>query len=158
MVFVLSFSAAVSAQTKVKAENFTAVTMDGDTVELAKLKGKAVLLVLWSSRCGICHSEIPRLNELIAKYAGRKIAFLAATMENETIVEAYLRKNRFDFQILPDSFGLLLKYADRDGDRVNISFPAYFLIDRAGYVRYKDSGWDKIEPLFAAIEKTLATR
>lgn len=154
---MFSLYVAASAQTSVKAQNFTAATMDGKTVELAKLKGKVVVLVFWSSRCGICHSEIPKLNEIAENHAGR-VTFLAATMENETSVKAYLRRQRFDFQILPDSFGLLLKYADRDGDFVNISFPAYFLIDRAGYIRYKGSGWDGTAALATAIDKTLASR
>ena len=158
-IFVLSFSAAVWSQTGRKAENFTAVTMKGETVELASLKGKIVLLTFWSSSCAICQSEIPKLNELAANYSNRHIVFLAATMENENIVDSYLKNHSFDFQILPNSFGLLLKYADRDKEgRVNIWFPAYFLIDRKGLIQYKDSGWDKTKPLAAAINKALANR
>ncbi len=158
-IFVLSFSIGAWAQAGRKAENFTAVTMDGETVELASLKGKVVLLVFWSSRCSICQAEIPQLNELAAGYSRKNIVFLAATMENEGIVENYLRRNRFDFQVLPNSFGLLLKYADRDKEgRVNIGFPAYYLIDRSGYIQYKDSGWDKTTPLVAAINKALSNR
>ncbi|MBK8465748.1 MAG: TlpA family protein disulfide reductase [Chloracidobacterium sp.] len=158
-IFALSFSVAVSAQVGRKAENFTAVTMDGKTVELASLKGKVVLLVFWSSRCSICQAEIPQLNEIAAGYRKKNIVFLAATMESESIAENFLRRNRFDFQILPDSFGLLLKYADRDREgRVNIGFPAYYLIDRSGYIQFKDSGWDKTKPLADAIDKTLSNR
>ncbi len=158
-IFVFSFSAAALAQAGRKAENFTAVTMDGEKIELASLKNKVVLLVFWSSRCAICQSEIPKLNGLAAGYSNSNIVFLAATMENENIVDTYLRNHPFNFQILPNSFGLLLKYADRDKEgRVNIGFPAYYLIDRSGYVQYKDSGWDKAKPLTAAINRSLSNR
>ena len=158
-IFVLSFSVADWAQAARKAENFTAVTLDGRTVELASLRGKVVLLVFWSSRCSICLAEIPRLNEIAAEYSRKNIVFLAATMENEGIIESFLRRQRFDFQILPDSFGLMLKYSDRDKvGRVGISFPAYYVIDRSGYIQFKDSGWDKTTALAGAINRTIASR
>lgn len=158
-IFVLSFSVAALAQSGKKAANFTAEAMDGKTVELASLRGKVVLLVFWSSRCSICLAEIPKLNEIAASYSRKNIIFLAATMENEGIVENFLRRQRFDFQILPDSFGLMLKYSDRDKEgRVSISFPAYYLIDRSGYIHFKDSGWDKTTALTGAINKALASR
>lgn len=158
-IFVLSLSVAAWAQTGRKAENFTAVTMDGKTVELASLKGKVVLLVFWSSRCAICQNELPNLNRLARSYAGSKVVFLAASTENENILEPYLREHPFRFQILPDSFGLMLKYAkpDREG-RVKIAYPAYYLIDRTGRIQYHDYGWDKTGYIAEALNKALADR
>ncbi len=156
-ILIFTFSVSVWAQNGRRAENFTAVTMQGKTVKLAALKGKVVLLTFWSSRCPICVTEIPKLNRLAAAYSKSDVVFLAATMENENIVESFLKDNPFDFQILPNSFGLLLKYADRDREgRLNIGFPAYYLIDRSGYIQYRDSGWDKAKPLATAINRALS--
>lgn len=133
--------------------------MAGKSVELASLKGKLVLLTFWSTRCAICQSEIPNLNRLAADYAKDDIVFLAATMEGENIVESFVQNNPFNFTILPDSFGLLLKYADRDAQgRIRMGFPAYYLIDRSGYIKYRDSGWDKVKPLDTAIKKLVSNR
>lgn len=134
--------------------------MAGKTVDLASLKNKVVVLTFWSTRCPICQSEIPQLNRLAAGNAkDADIVFLAATTESEDIVEAFVRNNPFNFTILPDSFGLLLKYADRDAQgRLSMGFPAYYLIDRSGYVRYQASGWDKVVPLDTAIKKLVAER
>ena len=157
---VLVLAASVFAQTGRQAEKFMATSMSGKTVELAALKGKIVVMTFWSTRCAICQSEIPNLNGLAAGYASNKdIVFLAPTMEGENMVESFVRHNPFNFTILPDSFGLLLKYSDRDAQgRLTMGFPAYFLIDRSGYIQYRDSGWDKVSPLDNAIKKLVSHR
>ena len=158
LVFFLLFglSSISQAQRAQRAADFSAVSIKGEKVELVSLRGKVVLLTFWSSRCPICQSEIPKLNRLASSYRASNVVFLAATPENEDIVLSYLRQQPFDFQILPDSFGLMLKYAERDSEgRVNIAYPAYYVIDRSGYVQLRDSGWDKAGRLSSAIERLL---
>ncbi len=157
LALIFVFSAAIFAQSPKKAEPFTAVTMEGKTVSLAALRGKAVLLTFWSTRCPICQSEIPRLNRLAGEYAGKQVVFLAASTEDEDILGSYLRDHPFRFRILPNSFGLMLKYSkpDREG-RASIAYPAYYLIDKAGNIQYHDYGWDKAKPIADAIDKALA--
>src|SRR2546423_838378 len=138
-------SSALWAQGPRRAENFTAVTMSGQTVELSALKGKVVLLTFWSTSCLICQSEIPKLNRMAAGYTGSdNVVFLAATMENEDKVRSFTRRTPFNFSILPNSFGLVLKYAERDrSGNLDMGFPAYFVIDQDGIVRHRSSGYDK---------------
>ena len=158
-ILILVLTASVWAQKARHAENFSAVSLAGQTVELASLRGKIVLLTFWSSRCPICQSEIPKLNQLAAGYANSDIVFLAATMENENIVKPFFKNNPFNFTILPNSFDLLLKYADRDrSGNLDMGFPAYYLIDRWGVIEYSASGWDKIKPLGSAINKLVSSR
>ncbi|CAN5171054.1 hypothetical protein BH20ACI2_BH20ACI2_27670 [soil metagenome] len=158
VILVLAFSTAALAQTR-QAEVFTAVDLNGKTVDLNALKGKVVLLTFWSTRCAICHTEIPKLNRIAAGYADSDVVFLAATMENEEKVESYLKRNPFHFDILPNSFGLVLKYARKDGKgNIAMGFPAYFLIDQDGKIEYQSSGWDQARPLDAAINKLRAKR
>ena len=158
-ICVLFLSVAALAQVPRKAEAFTAVTIEGKTVDLPALRGKVVLLTFWSTRCPICQSEIPKLNSLARGYARSDVVFLAASTENENILESYLRGHPFKFQILPNSFGLMLKYAkpDREG-RANIAYPSYYLIDRTGRIQYHDYGWDKANPIADAIDRALANR
>jgi peroxiredoxin len=159
-ILVLVFTTSILAQNGQRAEKFTAISMAGKKVELAALRGKIVILTFWSSRCPICQSEIPNLNRLAADYAKNKdIVFLAATTESEDIVESFARNNPFNFTILPNSFGLLLKYAERDPQgRLSMGFPAYYLIDRSGYIQFRDSGWNKVAPLDSAIRNLLSNR
>ncbi len=160
--FLLVLSLASSAQTALKvgapAPEFSTVSLDGDQFELSRLRGSIVLLSFWSTRCEICRVELPRLNKLADRFnGGNKVVLLAPTMENDDIVNAFVRRNPIQFEVLPNSFGLLLQYADRTkGGDVDMGFPSFFLIDQNGVVQFRGSGYGRIEPLTAAIDRLVA--
>ena len=159
LTLVLCFSLLVSAQKgKQFAENFSAAAMDGQTVELDSLKGKVVLITFWSTKCPICDSEIPKLNRIATSYKGKDVVFLGLTTDNPTRVESFLKMKPFNFNIIPSSFGVLLKYADRDrSGNINMGYPAYFLVNQNGEIEMKDSGWDKTEKINTQINRLLTT-
>ncbi len=149
---------AFGQKSKTLAENFSAATMDGQTVELESLKGKVVLITFWSTKCPICDSEIPKLNQIANNYKGKDVVFLGLTTENPTKVESFLKMKPFNFNIIPSSFGVLLKYADRDrAGNINMGYPAYFLVNQNGEIELKDSGWDKTEKLNSQISRLLTS-
>lgn len=155
-------TASLFAQQQLKpgqpAPDFTAQTMNGTPINLSDMHGKVVVMTFWSTKCAICHSEIPKLNQIAARYRDKDVVFLALTMENHTRIEPYLRKNRFDFNIVPNSFGVVLKYADMDaGGKINMGFPAYFLIGKSGRIELRDDGWDKSTKLDSQISRLLST-
>jgi peroxiredoxin len=140
------------------APDFAAETLDGKVYNLNNLQGKVVVLTFWSTKCEICHSEIPKLNQVAARYQGKDVVFLALTMENQTKIEPYLRKNPFGFSVIPNSFGIVLKYADMDkSGGINMGFPAHFIINKHGAIVHRTDGWDKAANLDAQISKTLAS-
>lgn len=156
--FILSFTAFAQSNKNSKplAEPFIATALDGSTVNLADLRGKVVLVTFWSTRCPICAAEIPKLNQLAASYKGKDVVFLAPTVDNEDKVKNYLKKKTFNFNLLPGSFGILLKYADRDRNgNVSLGYPAHFLINQKGELETKASGYDKTEMLNTQIAKLL---
>jgi len=162
LFLILAFSATVfGQQSKAKplAETFSATSLDGKAFDLAELKGKVVVLTFWSTRCPICHKEIPKLNRLVKTYKDKAVIFLGLTMENPNKVGAYLKKTSFKFDILPNSFGVVLKYADKDGDgNVAMGFPAHFLINQKGEIELKTSGFDKTETLGLRISQLLRSK
>lgn len=156
----LFFSVAALAQNGRIAEDFTATSLQGSTLNLQEQRGKIVVLTFWSTRCAICHSEIPKLNRIADKYASNpNVAFLGLSVENETKIEAYLRKKPFKFTIYPNSLGVVLKFAPKDGQgRINMGFPAYVIIDQRGEVVMDTSGYDKTGKMDATIDRLLASR
>jgi peroxiredoxin len=136
---------------------FSAVGLDGTTYDLAELRGSVVVVTFWSTKCEICRSEIPRLNQFAGRFDSKKVVFLALSMEQEDKLANYLRSNPFSFKIVPNSFGVVLQYANRSADGyVEMGFPTFFVIDQMGTVQYKASGYDKTEPLSTAINRLLA--
>lgn len=158
LILALTFSIVGFAQQEVgtSAQNFTQANMQGEDVELANLKGKVVIMTFWSTKCEICESEIPKLNRLVDKYKGQDVVFLGLTMNHQPMVENYLKKKTFKFTILPNSFGVVLKYADRDNrGRLNMGYPAHFVIDQTGEVVLKTAGFKKSEKLDSIIGNLL---
>ena len=152
-----------AAQTALKAGSaaptFAASSLDGSYYDLNSMRGQVVVLTFWSTKCAICRSEIPKLNSFASRFDEKKVVFLAATMENQAKVEPYLKTNPFKFHILPDSFGVLLQYADRDKQgNIDMGFPSYFVIDQAGTLAYRGGGWDKTVELDSRISKLLASK
>jgi len=162
LILVLAISVSTfSQQSRMKplAETFSATSLEETTFDLAQLKGKVVLLTFWSTKCPICHNEIPRLNQLAQIYKDKDVVFLGLTMENPNKVKPYLKKNAFDFNIIPNSFGMVLKYADKDGDgNVTMGFPAHYLINQKGEIELKTNGFGKTETLAKRINQLLPSK
>lgn len=153
-VFTLAITAFPQSSVKIgsAAPAFSGTYLDGTPFDLRHLRGSVVVLTFWSTRCAICHAERPKLNTLAASYGQKDVVFLALSMENEEKINAYLRRNPFKFEVLPNSFGTVLKYADRTrSGNLDMGFPAHFVVDQHGTVRYKGSGYDKSQALDDAI-------
>jgi len=158
LILMLSL-AAFGQKSKPLAQTFTATSLQGKKFDLDELNGKVVLLTFWSTKCPICAAEIPKLNNLAKSYAGKNVVFLGLTMENTDKVAAYLKKKPFDFNIIPNSFDVVLKYADNNGDgKISMGFPAHFLINQKGEIALKTNGFDKTEILDATIDKLLKSK
>ena len=158
LTLALTALAQQGLKTGTMAPAFSVDGMDGNTYDLNDYKGKVVVMTFWSSRCSICHEEIPKLNRLAARYKDQNVVFLALTMENEAKVSAYVKNTPFDFTILPNSFGVVLQYADRDRQgNIDMGFPAYFIVDQTGDLQMKTSGWDKTTSVDSQISKLLAS-
>lgn len=143
----------------VPAENFTVTSLDGKTFSLEDLRGKVVVLTFWSTRCQICESEIPKFNKIAAKYSGQNVVFLGLSMENEAKVAEHLKKKPFNYTIIPNSLGVIMKYAEKDAaGNFNISYPSTFVINQSGEVDYKTYGWDKSKSIDSHIGALLKSR
>ena len=160
-LILLGVSAAFSQQALrpgEQAPEFSGQSLTGTVYDLSQLQGKVVVLTFWSTRCQICHSEIPNLNRVADRYRDKDVVFLAVTMENEAKVNPYLQRNPFTFNILPNSFGVFLKYADRDrAGNINMGYPSHFLINRKGQIAMRTEGWDKAANLETQIMKLLTS-
>lgn len=60
-------------------------TIDGETIELDKLKGKPYLMTFWATDCPSCVKEIPHLVELQQKLQGTGFRIIAAAMPHDEV-------------------------------------------------------------------------
>ena len=77
--------------------DFTWTDIKGHTLSLQKLKGKTVVFNFWHTSCVPCIAEMPLLNELVKKYAGKEVVFVSATPNSEQELKTFLSKRKFDY-------------------------------------------------------------
>ncbi len=125
---------------------------EGQLHRLDAYRGKVVLVNFWAGWCPPCREEMPSMQRLKEKMAGRQFAMLGVNSgESRAELEEFLQTVKVDFDILLDSDSAVTKRWKVYG------LPTSFLIDRHGKVRYTLTGtteWDKGEAL-ALIEALL---
>ena len=124
--------------------------INGRTHELSEYKGKVVLVNFWATWCPPCRAEMPSMQRLKQKMAGKPFAIVAIDMaESPQQIRAFTQQMQppIDFTILLDKDGRALK------DWKVFVFPTSYIIDAQGKIRYSLLGsteWDE-----AATVKTI---
>ena len=133
--------------------------LSGKTQDLKQYRGKVVLINFWATWCPPCRAEMPSLQRLKAKLAGKPFVILAVDMgEAEPQVKAYIREIKTDFSVLLDKDGRALK-----AWKV-FAFPTSYVVDAQGKIRYGLYGaseWDaadKVEKITQLMPSTAQTK
>ena len=117
--------------------------LDGRTQDLAQLRGRVVLVNFWASWCPPCVHEMPSMQRLKERLAGRPFTILAVNMaETDKEVRAFLSKMKVDFAVPMDRDGTVLK-----SWKVFV-FPTSFVLDAEGNIRlgvFGEVEWDSPE-------------
>ena len=101
--------------------------LDGTIYKSEELRGKILLINFWFSRCGPCIMEMPEMNEMVEKYGSDEVVFLAPTFDNTEVVNKFLSRRPFDYQIVPDVKDFCLELNVR-------SYPTHFVVNREGII------------------------
>ena len=110
------------------------VMSDGvQTVDLAKLRGKVVVLNLWATWCSPCVEELPSL--LAMQHLNPGIAVVAvSTDQDEDVYRRFLVRHQVDVMTVRD--------ADQKVNALygTVQIPETYIIDRQGILRRKFIG------------------
>ena len=131
----------------------TFVSIKGESIAAADLRGKVTLVNFWATDCAICVKEMPQLVETHKKYQSRGFETIAVAMRHDppNYVLAYAEKNALPFKVALDPMGEIAKAF---GD-VKLT-PTTFIIDKRGNVVSKIVGEPDFRKLHELLEKELA--
>jgi thiol-disulfide isomerase/thioredoxin len=105
--------------------------IDGKSFVRTDFSGKVTLVNFWATWCPPCIEEIPSLNRLKTKLAGRPFELVSINyaQDRNTVLD-FMQRVKVDFPVL----------LDLEGEHANawqvISYPSTFVIDRTGNIRY----------------------
>ena len=136
------------------APAYGARTLAGDSVTLAALRGKPVLLNVWATWCHPCREEIPALERLHARYQPRGLQLVGVSVDaagEEPAIRDFAREFRMTYPIWHDP-----------DERVSSTFllvgvPGTFLIGKDGTLLWRRQGpiREGDTSLVSAIERSL---
>ena len=130
-----NLEAAVGLTEGSRAPDFTVMTVDGESVTLAELRGKIVLLNFWGTWCGPCRREMPEFQRAYDSFQTDGFEILAVAFNDTFEAIASFR----------DEFGLTFPLALDETGAVNDAYgiqtrPSSFLLDRDGLILTRHFG------------------
>ena len=127
------------------ARNYGGINYDwalqrpGHAVEAFEdFKGKVLFINMWATWCGPCIIEMPSIEKLRERFENEPdLEFLLVTDESLGIVEEFSQTQGYEFaQTLP----LYSSQKRRPVLLIGSGYPTTYIIDRFGYIRYKETG------------------
>jgi thiol-disulfide isomerase/thioredoxin len=103
-------------------------TLDGEAINLSRLRGSVVLLDFWASWCPPCRAELPAIAKLREDYGEKGLVVLGVNDEGNGIAKSYLQSAHLTLPTLDDH-----KQTTHNDYRIR-AIPTVILINRDGVV------------------------
>ncbi len=115
---------------------YSAKYLDGKPFDLASEKGTVVFLNVWATWCGPCRYEIPELQALQEKYAGRGFEVIGVNVDEAgaDAVSQFVKENKITYPIALDPEGRIANVL-----RTTV-LPTSLIIGRDGRIVWREVG------------------
>jgi thiol-disulfide isomerase/thioredoxin len=126
-------------------------TLDGGAFDAAALSGKVVVVNFWATWCIPCIKEIPSFNKIHKELAGKGVAVLGVSMDDEDApakVKTFLTKHPMEYAVALGS--------DKVGEKFQLSnYPVTVVFDRTGKLLKRFEGFTPEQSLEDAVKTAL---
>ncbi len=134
-----------------QAPDFTLPTLDGTTVKLSDLRGKAVLLNFWATWCPPCKVEMPWFEDLQKQYGKEGLVVLGVAMDDSD--RSTIAKFASELGV---NYPVLLGTNQVSDDYGDVQYlPTTFYIGRDGAIVDKMTGLLDRKQIEDAVKKSL---
>jgi thiol-disulfide isomerase/thioredoxin len=138
MLFTAHPAAAAAGLTPMSGAPAPALVLNdlhGAVHDLAQYRGKVVLINFWATWCEPCRHEMPSMQRLRDKLAGKPFAVFAVNVaEPDARVRRFLEDTRLDLPVLLDANKTVTRAWS-----VRV-MPTTFIVDQQGRLRYRVVG------------------
>jgi peroxiredoxin len=136
------------------APDFSLESLDGKTIRLSDLRGKAVLLNFWATWCGPCKIEMPWFVDLQNQYGAQGLQIVGVAMDDASKedISKFAKDMGVNYPILIGKESVGDQYGGVP------ALPESFLISRDGKIVDKIVGLIGKAEIEDAVKKTLDTR
>ena len=134
-----------------EAPDFEVKDLNGKTIRLRDLRGKAVLLNFWATFCVPCKTEMPWLDQFQKQYRDQGLVVLGiSTFDDEAAMRKFVKAMGVDYSMAAGGFTLEDLYPAN-------GMPYTIYIDRNGRMVDKVTGLKKREVIEDEIKRILAS-
>jgi cytochrome c biogenesis protein CcmG, thiol:disulfide interchange protein DsbE len=134
------------------APDFALRLLTGETLNLASLKGKPVLVNFWASNCPHCQQEAPIMVRMYERYRDKGLAVVSINViwDNANDAKRFVETYHLPYQVGLDGSGAI-------GGVYGVeATPATFFIDKGGVVKARQDGAGSEAEFTKRIEALLA--
>jgi len=138
-----------------QAPDVTFISIDGEKISSASLRGKVVMVNFWATSCATCVKEMPQMVETYKQFKDQGLEFVAVAMsyDRADYVLNYAATRRLPFKVALDSGGDL---ARQFGDVAMT--PTTFVIGKDGKILKRYLGEPDFASLHALLQKSLGAK
>jgi peroxiredoxin len=116
-----------------KAINFVTKSINGNIIDLSKLKGNYVLLDFWGTWCSPCREEMPKLKSIYEEYKDKNFIMIGIANDEIKNLKKFIDENdvSWDQIVQSDDKNIIADFGV-------VGYPTTFLIDINGVIIAKN--------------------
>lgn len=137
LVYLLMLALAGGSSGATRMPTFSLESVpDGGIVESEQLEGKVLLLAFFATWCPPCVEEVPTLNKLQGKFAGKGFSVIGISVDEEgpEIVAEFIKKQSIAYPVLMADLKTVKNFSA-------YSIPVVFLVNKSGNVVKRYTGY-----------------